>query len=152
METLVSTPQKKQKELLLTDPAIENGLPDYEIYCRYGSAALPTHLPSADKIWLSRPWNRFRGYSGQAGPGVSLLRNNQSRRIRFKTRSKTAKDNRSIQKSTKPGPMFLSFRVDGVGCPCPGSLWNIDAANCSELCFYFLAEYGIRYYNGWINI
>ena len=55
METLVSTPQKKQKELLLTDPAIENELPGYEIYSWYGSAALPTHLPYADKIWLSRP-------------------------------------------------------------------------------------------------
>ncbi len=42
-------------EQLLTHPAIEKGLPDYEIFSRYGSAALPMHLPSADKIWLSRP-------------------------------------------------------------------------------------------------
>ena len=40
---------EQAKKLLLTDPAIENGLPDYEIYSWYESAALPTHLPSADK-------------------------------------------------------------------------------------------------------
>jgi len=46
---------EEAKELLLTDPAIENGLPDYEIYSWFGSAALPTHLPYADKKWLLRP-------------------------------------------------------------------------------------------------
>ncbi len=49
------TSSEEAKELLLTDPAIENGLLDYEIYSWYGSAALPTYLPNADKIWLSRP-------------------------------------------------------------------------------------------------
>jgi uncharacterized protein YciI len=38
------------KELLLTDPAIKNGLLDYDIYTWYGSAALPEYLPISGKI------------------------------------------------------------------------------------------------------
>lgn len=43
------------RELLLTDPAIENGLLDFEIFTWYGSAALPEYLPVSDKIWKSTP-------------------------------------------------------------------------------------------------
>lgn len=43
------------RELLLTDPAIENKLLDFEIYTWYGSAALPEYLPYSDKIWKSKP-------------------------------------------------------------------------------------------------
>ena len=41
------------KELLQTDPAIKNGLLDYEIFTWYGSAAIPEYLPFSDKIWRS---------------------------------------------------------------------------------------------------
>ncbi|MBU1094962.1 MAG: hypothetical protein KKB34_00660 [Bacteroidetes bacterium] len=43
------------KELLLSDPAIKNGLLDYEIFTWYGSAALPEYLPVSDKIWKLNP-------------------------------------------------------------------------------------------------
>jgi uncharacterized protein YciI len=43
------------KEILQTDPAILNGLLDYEIFTWYGSAALPEYLPFSDKIWKSKP-------------------------------------------------------------------------------------------------
>jgi len=43
------------KKLLQTDPAIKNGLLDYEIFSWYGSAALPEYLPFSDKIWKSKP-------------------------------------------------------------------------------------------------
>lgn len=43
------------KELLQTDPAIKNGLLDYEIYNWYGSAALPEYLPASEKIWKMNP-------------------------------------------------------------------------------------------------
>lgn len=43
------------KHLLLTDPAIQNNLLDYEIYTWYGSAALPEYLPFADQIWKVKP-------------------------------------------------------------------------------------------------
>ncbi len=46
---------EEAQELLRTDPAIQNGLLDVEIYPWYGSAALPEYLPFADKIWKSRP-------------------------------------------------------------------------------------------------
>jgi len=42
-------------DLLQTDPAIKNGLLDYEIFTWYGSAALPEYLPFSDKIWKSKP-------------------------------------------------------------------------------------------------
>lgn len=37
--------------LLQTDPAVKNGLLDYEVYDWYGSAALGEYLPASDKIW-----------------------------------------------------------------------------------------------------
>ena len=43
------------KNLLLTDPAIQNNLLNYEIYTWYGSAALPEYLPFADQIWKVKP-------------------------------------------------------------------------------------------------
>lgn len=43
------------KELLQTDPAIKNGLLDYEIFTWFGSAALPEYLPFSDKIWKLNP-------------------------------------------------------------------------------------------------
>lgn len=46
---------EEAKELLQTDPAIKNGLLDYEIFDWYGSAALPEYLPYSDKIWKSQP-------------------------------------------------------------------------------------------------
>lgn len=46
---------EEAKELLQTDPAIKNGLVDYEIFTWYGSAALPEYLPFSDKIWKSNP-------------------------------------------------------------------------------------------------
>lgn len=42
-------------DLLLTDPAIENKLLDYEVFTWYGSAALPEYLPVSDKIWKKQP-------------------------------------------------------------------------------------------------
>lgn len=47
--------QDEVKELLMTDPAIENKLLDFEIYDWYGSAALPEYLPAADMIWKIKP-------------------------------------------------------------------------------------------------
>ena len=46
---------EEAKEVLQTDPAISNGLLDYEIFTWYGSAALPEYLPAADKIWKLKP-------------------------------------------------------------------------------------------------
>lgn len=46
---------EEAKELLQTDPAIKNGLLDYDIFIWYGSAALPEYLPFSDKIWKSKP-------------------------------------------------------------------------------------------------
>lgn len=43
------------KEILQTDPAIKNGLLDYELFTWYGSAALPEYLPFSDKIWKINP-------------------------------------------------------------------------------------------------
>lgn len=47
--------KEEAKEILQTDPAIKNGLLDYEIFTWYGSAALPEYLPFSDKIWKSKP-------------------------------------------------------------------------------------------------
>lgn len=47
--------EEEAKALLQTDPAIKNGLLDYEIFTWYGSAALPEYLPLSDKIWKSKP-------------------------------------------------------------------------------------------------
>ena len=41
--------------LLLTDPAIKNGLLGFEILTWYGSAALPEYLSVSDKIWRLKP-------------------------------------------------------------------------------------------------
>lgn len=41
--------------LLQADPAILEGLLDFEIFTWYGSAALPEYLPFSDKIWKSKP-------------------------------------------------------------------------------------------------
>lgn len=47
--------EEEAKALLQTDPAIKNGLLDYEIFTWYGSAALPEYLPVSDKIWKIKP-------------------------------------------------------------------------------------------------
>lgn len=47
--------QEEATQLLQTDPAVKNGLLDYEIFPWYGSAALPEYLPFSDKIWKSKP-------------------------------------------------------------------------------------------------
>lgn len=46
---------EEAKALLQTDPAIQAGLLDYEIFTWYGSAALPEYLPFSEKIWKSKP-------------------------------------------------------------------------------------------------
>jgi uncharacterized protein YciI len=46
---------EEAKKMLQTDPAIKNGLLDYDIFSWYGSAALPEYLPFSDKIWKSKP-------------------------------------------------------------------------------------------------
>ncbi len=46
---------EEAKEILQTDPAIKNGLLDFEIFTWYGSAALPEYLPFSDKIWKLKP-------------------------------------------------------------------------------------------------
>ncbi|SEG61907.1 Uncharacterized conserved protein YciI, contains a putative active-site phosphohistidine [Halpernia humi] len=43
------------KKILQSDPAIQNGLLDYEIFTWYGSAALSKYLPFSDKIWKLKP-------------------------------------------------------------------------------------------------
>jgi len=47
---------EEAKEILQTDPAIQNGLLAYDVYTWYGSAALPEYLPVSDKIWKSKPF------------------------------------------------------------------------------------------------
>lgn len=42
-------------QILMTDPAIQAKLLDYEVFPWYGSAALPKYLPYADKIWKKNP-------------------------------------------------------------------------------------------------
>jgi len=46
---------EEAKALLQTDPAVEAGLLNYELYNWYGSAALPLYLDEADKIWKVKP-------------------------------------------------------------------------------------------------
>ena len=43
------------RALLLTDPAIKNGLLGFEILTWYGSAALPEYLSVSHKIWRLKP-------------------------------------------------------------------------------------------------
>lgn len=47
--------EEEVKSLLQTDPAIKNGLLDYEFFTWYGSAALSEYLPFSDKIWKLNP-------------------------------------------------------------------------------------------------
>lgn len=47
--------EDEARALLLTDPAIKNGLLDYELFSWYGSAALPEYLPASEKIWKLKP-------------------------------------------------------------------------------------------------
>jgi uncharacterized protein YciI len=42
-------------KILQTDPAINSGLLDVELYNWYGSAALPEYLPFSDKVWKTKP-------------------------------------------------------------------------------------------------
>jgi len=46
---------EEAKVVLRTDPAIKNGLLDFDIFTWYGSAALPEYLQFSDKIWKSKP-------------------------------------------------------------------------------------------------
>lgn len=46
---------EEARELLKTDPAIEGGLLDADLYKWYGSAALPAYLEASDKIWKVKP-------------------------------------------------------------------------------------------------
>ncbi len=46
---------EEAKEHLQTDPAVKNGLLDYDIFTWYGSAALPEYLPFSDKVWKLKP-------------------------------------------------------------------------------------------------
>ncbi|MFC4870802.1 YciI family protein [Negadavirga shengliensis] len=43
------------RELLQTDPAIQNNLLQADVYEWYGSAALPAYLETSDKIWKTQP-------------------------------------------------------------------------------------------------
>ncbi len=43
------------KAILLTDPAIKNGLLDFDIFTWFGSAALAEYLPYSDTIWKTKP-------------------------------------------------------------------------------------------------
>lgn len=47
--------EEEARALMLTDPAIKNGLLDYELFSWYGSAALPEYLPASEKIWKLKP-------------------------------------------------------------------------------------------------
>lgn len=46
---------EEANEVLQTDPAIKNGLLDYELFSWYGSAALPEYLTFSEKIWKVKP-------------------------------------------------------------------------------------------------
>lgn len=49
------TTATEAKELLQTDPAIQSGLLDFDLYSWYGSAALPAYIPISEKIWKLKP-------------------------------------------------------------------------------------------------
>jgi uncharacterized protein YciI len=49
------TTVEEAEEQLQSDPAIKEGLLDFELYNWYGSAALPEYLESSDKIWKVKP-------------------------------------------------------------------------------------------------
>jgi uncharacterized protein YciI len=46
---------EEAKELVQTDPAINSGLLNVDLYNWYGSAALPVYLDASDKIWKLNP-------------------------------------------------------------------------------------------------
>jgi len=46
---------EEAKELVQTDPAINSGLLDVDLYNWYGSAALPVYLETSNKIWKLNP-------------------------------------------------------------------------------------------------
>lgn len=46
---------EEAEELVQTDPAINSGLLDVDLYNWYGSAALPVYLETSDKIWKLNP-------------------------------------------------------------------------------------------------
>lgn len=52
---LTETTVEAAKDLLITDPAINEGLLDADVYTWYGSAALPEYLQFSDKIWKKKP-------------------------------------------------------------------------------------------------
>jgi len=52
---LTETDMDQAKILLQSDPAIAEGLLDYELFLWYGSAALPVYLDYSDKIWKTKP-------------------------------------------------------------------------------------------------
>lgn len=43
------------KKIVEIDPAIKNGLLDFDLFTWYGSAALPEYLPFSEKIWKIKP-------------------------------------------------------------------------------------------------
>ncbi len=45
---------EEAKKVLATDPAVNAGLLDYEVYGWYGSAALSEYLEASDKIWKKK--------------------------------------------------------------------------------------------------
>lgn len=49
------TTKEDAEKLLHTDPAIKEGLLDFELYNWYGSAALPEYLKASDKVWKVNP-------------------------------------------------------------------------------------------------
>ncbi|MEX0883758.1 MAG: YciI family protein [Cyclobacteriaceae bacterium] len=43
------------KSMVARDPAIQNGFLEAKFYPWYGSAALPSYLEDADKVWQENP-------------------------------------------------------------------------------------------------
>src|SRR5690606_10757852 len=53
---ILDVPSIEETETLLqTDPAIQAGLLDFELYNWYGSAALPEYLKYSNKVWKKKP-------------------------------------------------------------------------------------------------
>ncbi|MEX2514437.1 MAG: YciI family protein [Cyclobacteriaceae bacterium] len=46
---------EKAKSMVASDPAIQNGFLKAKFYPWYGSAALPSYLEDADKVWQENP-------------------------------------------------------------------------------------------------
>jgi uncharacterized protein len=49
------TDYEEAETLVATDPAVKAGLLEAVLYPWYGSAALPSYLDAADKIWKKKP-------------------------------------------------------------------------------------------------